>query len=278
MDLFQKADFPENAAYHASGRMSSTRYEVFAQSPLEFFERFLNGGDKGPTDAMRLGSLVHCLALEPHRFGQEYVVWSGQSRATKEGKIEWASVSDGKREPVKQADVDEATEIAACASLHLPQGVSEAAFYARYLGAGCQCKIDRLTIDGELWDLKTCGDLRKWLRDFENGALVFKDAFYRMVVEAATGFLPPPVRYLAVSTSKPYDVAIRTYSPTYYGLACAKIENDLERYLTCIETNTWPGIEGGTIAPVEVEPNLWAMQRRGLATDTLDDMFSDDVE
>ena len=278
MDLFQKADFPENAAYHASGRMSSTKYEVFTQSPLEFFERFLNGGDKGPTDAMRLGSLVHCLALEPHRFGVDYVMWSGQSRATTAGKAEYAAIARDGREPVKELEFDEARLIAKCAAEHLPQGVSEAAFYATFEGIQCQCKIDRLTIDGELWDLKTCGDLRKWLRDFENGALVFKDAFYRMVVEAATGFLPPPVRYLAVSTSKPYDVAIRTYSPTYYGLAEAKIEADLARYRACLESNVWPGIEGGTIAPVEVEPNLWAMQRRGLATETLDGMFSEDVE
>jgi hypothetical protein len=261
MNILTKAQFLPNEDYHASPRMSSTKYETFRNSPLEYRHRFLDGNDPGPTAAMEFGSLCHCLLLEPHTFKSQYVVWTGQSRATKAGKEEWAMVESDSRIPVKEADYDLAREVVDAVRPHLPPvrpNNVETAFYATIEGVDCQCKAD--LVDGNIvWDLKCAGQLGKWLDSFTRyGSHVYKDAWYRMVIEAATGVLPDPVHYVAVSTSKPFDVVVVHYEPHLYGLARTCIERDLRRYKACMESGDWPGMAGGAIAPKAVKLGSWA--------------------
>lgn len=64
--------------YYEIDALSNSSLSVLKKSPQEFYERFVSGNQKGEeTDAMRLGSAVHMLALEPERFDSEYVVLDG---------------------------------------------------------------------------------------------------------------------------------------------------------------------------------------------------------
>lgn len=64
--------------YYEIDALSNSSLSVLKRSPQEFYERFVTGNQKGEeTDAMRLGSAVHMLALEPEKFDSEYVVLDG---------------------------------------------------------------------------------------------------------------------------------------------------------------------------------------------------------
>lgn len=64
--------------YYEIDALSNSSLSVLKRSPQEFYERFVSGKQKGEeTDAMRLGSAVHMLALEPEKFDSEYVVLDG---------------------------------------------------------------------------------------------------------------------------------------------------------------------------------------------------------
>jgi len=271
------ASYLPNEEYHARQTLSSTKLASFLDSPLAYKHRFLDGNGSGPTAAMEFGSLVHCLALEPEQFAREYVVWTGQSRATKAGKEEWALVEADGRHPVKEADYEAAQSIAERIRPNLPEGATEAAYFARLDGVECQCKADRISEAGEVWDIKTKANLRKWIKSMTSGDLLVKDCFYRMVIEASTGILPPPVRYIAVSTAEPHDVAVRYYPEHLYGLVKARLVRDLERFKACMESGEWPGVDV-EIKPIECKLDTWAEQRLeaeslGDANQTLDDIF-----
>ena len=68
--------------YYEIDALSNSSLSVLKRSPQEFHERFVTCKQKGEeTDAMRLGSAVHMLALEPEKFDGEYVVLEGPINA-----------------------------------------------------------------------------------------------------------------------------------------------------------------------------------------------------
>ena len=66
--------------YHSIPALSNSSLSVLKRSPAEFYARFVADPPtmtSEETDAMRLGSAVHMLALEPERFDAEYIVLDG---------------------------------------------------------------------------------------------------------------------------------------------------------------------------------------------------------
>lgn len=64
--------------YHSIDALSNSSLSVLKRSPTEFHARFIAKTlRQEETDAMRLGSAVHMLALEPERFDSEYAIVEG---------------------------------------------------------------------------------------------------------------------------------------------------------------------------------------------------------
>jgi len=263
----------DNAEYHDSRRLSWSKLRVFLKSPMAYHHRFIEGNDQGTTAAMAFGSLVHCLTLESEVFVKDYVVWTGQSRSTKAGKEEWASIERDGRIPVKESDYLVALSVAEAAYPHLPDGETELAFYADLAGVQCQCKVDRMA-DGVLYDLKTCADIDRFKAGMEYGDWLFGDVFYRMVIEAATGTRPPPVRYVGVQTSAPHDVLVLIYPEELFDPARDAILAHLARFDECRKSGVWPGVAGFAKGPQEVRVSGWHLGRIGIDLPSVDDMFS----
>ena len=56
--------------YFSIKAMSNSGLKLFKRSRAEYFLKYVKGEDfDEPSDALRFGSAVHCLALEPHKFG-----------------------------------------------------------------------------------------------------------------------------------------------------------------------------------------------------------------
>jgi hypothetical protein len=247
-----------NEQYHKSHHLSATKLRVFLQSPLAYRHEYIDGHRRPETDAMAFGTLIHAMALEPETVADRFIAWSGQSRATKAGKEEYAEAQTSGKMIVSKADFDEAQTIANICREQLPWGDTERTFRANILGVDCQCRADLYSANGEVWDIKTAARLDKWIADFKRGELLFSDAFYRMVIKAETGVLPPPVRYLGISTTAPYDHVIYHYPEYQTILAMRIVEGHIARFGQCLKTNVWPGL-GGLDNPVqECELEAWA--------------------
>lgn len=88
-------------SYHYDySRISNSMLSVLKTSPQEFDQRFISRTLEAPaaTPAMRIGTLIHCLALEPEHFYDRYTIKpSGMDRRTKEGKEAYSElVASGK--------------------------------------------------------------------------------------------------------------------------------------------------------------------------------------
>lgn len=67
-------DLPADS-YHAIDMASCSRLNVLLRSPEEYYATFIAKTlQRGVTKAMRLGTLLHCAVLEPHRWEREYCV------------------------------------------------------------------------------------------------------------------------------------------------------------------------------------------------------------
>ena len=117
MDSFQ-ADATDKV-YHALSRLdviSSSQIKfLLEKSPKHFEAKYLKGliSDE-TTDAMRFGSLVHCLSLTRSEFPSLYAIAPQCDRRTKAGKAiyqEWLEMK-GDREPVKEESYERADSIA----------------------------------------------------------------------------------------------------------------------------------------------------------------------
>jgi hypothetical protein len=90
----------ESNYHYDYSRISNSMLSVLKTSPQEFDQRFISRTLEapGPTPAMRIGTLIHCLALEPEHFYDRYIIKpSGMDRRTKEGKEAYSDlVASGK--------------------------------------------------------------------------------------------------------------------------------------------------------------------------------------
>jgi hypothetical protein len=92
----------ENTEYHAHPALSASGLRVLKRSPLHYWDRYINPDrvTTEPTEAMQLGTLIHCAVLEPDQFDVRYIaVPEGIDKRTKEGKQVWADLLATGREP-----------------------------------------------------------------------------------------------------------------------------------------------------------------------------------
>ena len=61
-------------AYHAVKALSASGMKALAESPLHYWQRYLNpqAESEEPTLEMKIGSAVHCALLEPDQFDSRY--------------------------------------------------------------------------------------------------------------------------------------------------------------------------------------------------------------
>lgn len=74
--------------------LSYSSISAFAISPRSFIAYKVK--ERKETDAMLLGTVVHCLILEPDTFSKRYVVGPNVNASTLEGKEAWAEFAIGK--------------------------------------------------------------------------------------------------------------------------------------------------------------------------------------
>jgi len=246
-----------------------------------------NRGIIEETDPMRLGTGIHALTLEPAEFERQFVVvpdfhldpenTSGtgknikpsESKATKYVKqkvAEFATANAGKK---FLSGAQYQSALNAIKAIHerphlkamIDRCQKEITLRGEILGLPMKGRVDLLDIQGgEIIDLKTTADCEAYAfgRTFANLNIAFKMAIYRELAQQQYK-RTFQCSIIAQETMGDFD-------NTYYPIPDIALDNALKQvkevihqYQGCLESNVWPGVDGGALMSNLVIPN-WAMR------------------
>lgn len=221
--------------YHSdTSRISATMLKVFSQSPERYYRQFVTKElNVEQTEAMRLGSMLHCYVLEGEQFHQRYAVMPDFSQdarnVTAKGQRSTSKATKFYEESVAAWRAENCDTITITSDeLALADTISKAILShdqagALVLAAGDvetpifwhdvlpkRCRPDKIIRDfGVIVDLKTCEDASP--QGFARAAAKYRydiqAAHYR---EGALHQYGEPFRFifLAVGKHPPHEVAL----------------------------------------------------------------------
>jgi len=235
---------------------TNSKATVLKRSPQEFYERFVTKTwqDK-PSDALLLGSLVHCMAMEPETFSDRFAVIPKADGRTKEGKAIKAAFF----EMYMDKDVELVTDdlfktaqncVAALAShswfgpliANMPaNAIIERPVYWNWLGVDCAGTPDMLLLDSELIiDIKTTKDARPGMftRSIGDFGYARQAAFYRLGVREAFG-IDCRFIFATVKSAPPFEVACYEIGDRSIETAIDEMEALCREYKDRMERGVW---------------------------------------
>lgn len=230
------------------------------KSMLSF--RNYRGNDK-PDRGMRVGSLTHCLTLEPDRFAERYAVFEGAFRENTKAYQTWEWKNPGK-EPVKPLEYEQAARVADAvrsnghAKSLLDAIQPEVSLFCEDHGVQCKGRVDGLEA-GLLIDLKTTTnvEMNAFGRVFGTLHYAAKMACYKRWAEKLMGSSIDDIFVISVETKGDYDVAVVPIPAVILENAWPRVARILQRIPECIERDEWPGVAEGGLYELHV-PN-WSM-------------------
>lgn len=237
-------------------------------SPLAYRvakEREAAGVDED-RDCLRLGRAIHTACLEPSRFPQQYVCWSGGRRAGKAWDEYEAAAKAAGSTILKEDQIDQAVAMSKAVRSHAvagplvsSNGVSELTIVWTHPRTDMciKCRLDRLADDGFLIDLKSTRDPRpaRFCTQAAGMGYHIQMALYADAV-AAAGLGAVAVKIVAVQSSPPHDVVVYSLDENVLATGRLEYERALDLIVACRSAGKWPGQ-----APTEEVPlnlPMWA--------------------
>lgn len=212
-----------NKEYHASPAVSNSKLSRFLESP-----RLMNTPRKS-TPALRWGSLVHTIILEPQLVGSEWAVMPeglDKGKGAKAREEEFAAASVG-LEVVTHTEYQQLTAIAAAvqedaeaASLLAGAGVNESSYFWTdpITGIEMRCRPDRYREDGLIVDVKTTRDDGVELYSFKRSVVKYgydrQSAIYTDGIEAVTSRKPIGFAFIAIEGKEAPEIFVQVFVMT----------------------------------------------------------------
>lgn len=255
-----------NADYHAIDALSASGTKRIMQSPLHY--RYDREHSTEPTDAMLMGTALHCAVLEPDRFEDEVIAVpddaprrpAARSANAKKPSLETLDALDFWRDfdrraagkTVLKAEAFEKVRHMAASVQRLPavqtylcDGEAEYSMLwndAR-LGIPCKCRFDYLRPDGIALDLKSCQDASP--EGFARAVAQFKyhwqAAFYNNGHEHVRDASLRVFLFIAVESVAPYCAASYVLEPNAIAFGANRVEEAMLLYRQATETGYWRG-------------------------------------
>lgn len=250
--------------YRSHPAMSHSLLREFSKSPAHF--RYAADNPTEETEAMLLGTLIHCMALEPAETDSRFVQAVDCDRRTKAGKEAWAELqkkAEGKRlippgvwRLAERAVLSLEQDVETAMWLHeARQGQIEKPLFWQRQSIGCKGKPDSVLADGTVVDVKTTS---KPLIPHLFVSEIFRRYYHTQAAYYRSGVIANGIRWrshvlVCVETLPPYAVGVFRIGSEIAGeLADAKISEWINTYRRCLERNEWPGY-----GLTEVEPPRW---------------------
>jgi len=203
--------------YHATRAVGSTHLRTFMRSRAAFAHMWTHPFDK-KTEAMTVGSALHCMVLEPHKFKDDFVVAPEINRRTKAGKEEWEqfqAINAGK-EVLKPEHMEQVRKMSDNIMRHniaeellKDAEVEKSARVSLSNGLITQCRPDAIN-NGKIIDVKTCQDVSKFHWDARSHKYNVQAAFYYFILSSLypDRFEEADFYFIAVDKSEVCDVRV----------------------------------------------------------------------
>lgn len=253
-------DLPDDA-YHSRPELSSTGARSllpeFKGSPAKFI---WDKAHPRTTKAYDVGHAVHAKVLGTGLQAVAYpedLLASNGAASTKAAKG-WAQEQrDNGFVPMKSVEVNVINKITEAvladtdARKVLEQPHRETSIFSTSPeGVPVRARFD-IYGNTDAADLKTTTDASA--RGFNKHVLEYgyfvQEAWYRDVHLFETGEELDTFKFLAVETSGPYQVAVHELDDSYRDIGRKLAREARDVYQRCIDTGTWPGIDGDTLSP-----------------------------
>ena len=234
----------------ASEYLTSHALADFRRSPLLFRKKEMGIVKDEERPAYLVGRAAHVLILEGSgAFEEQYVVGGPVNPTTGEvygtrtkAYKEWA---DSQGRPVL-SDEQFALIDALRQSVHahkaatelLSSGVAEGVVRAQYARVDCQARLDWFNPERGIVDLKTCDNIDWFQLDSRSYGYAHQVAFYRALVNAATGKVVP-VWLIAVEKREPFRCGVWRMGEDVLGIVQKENEAAIERLKRCREAGIW---------------------------------------
>ena len=245
----------DESLYHSRSRsgdmMSSHRLIKFRECPYRYFIETISPKENEWNDSLRFGSAFHARFLEGEEayrsrypiveppinpktgkpFGKGTNAYNGHYAMYGDGFVtpdEDRMIVDMKESFLRHQESDGI----------LNYGDTELVCRRRICGVDCQIRIDLLT-EFAIYDVKTCADIMRFERDAFAYEYPAQLAFYRDVLEEATG-VRLPVYILAFEKSESPIFGIWRVDEELLDEETVQNRNALEEYRKCRETGVYP--------------------------------------
>ena len=209
-----------------------------------------------PTDALRLGTLVHCLALTPRQFEREFRIIR-EDRRSRTGRAEWDWTQAQGWTPIRPAELDRARAIVAAlqaspeARKLLRHGKKERTIIQpRQPGLlPLKARIDvHHEAKRQIIELKTTWNLDAIETAMTRYRYPLSAAFYRDLVRGQS------VIFVFVQTREPLEVLVMPMETWQLREGEMQWRTALEMFDTCWKLGQWPELE--PTAPAEDDDPL----------------------
>ena len=240
-----------NNEYHSSAGISRSMLMDFKRSPYHYWYKHLSGHyeREDATPAMNLGSAVHTLVLEEHKFDSEFFVIKTDTKPRKdskayqmllteaEGKIILSRdeyIHAGKMALSVKNDVDARTLLNSCKI--------EQSIYFTHKVTGMQCKVrPDAWCKGLVMDLKTSGDAS--YKAFQSSAMNYGYFIQAGMMQEALQSVGESLECftdLVVEKHAPFPLAIYMMTEDALDYGIKQFDNLITGLAKCLEKDKWP--------------------------------------
>lgn len=249
----------DNNNYQDLPGISSHWLKAMLDSPADCWRKYLDPQrpQQPPTDSLRLGTLVHCLALTPKQLEREFLV-TDYERRSRAGKVCYAALAATGLTVIKPAELEHARALVAALKAHpsarkLLYGGKKERTIIQPRPRGLLPLKARLDIHHEtrrgVVELKTTFDMKHFAARIERYRYPLSAAYYRDISRSTT------VEFVVVQTREPYAVETFAMSREQLQQGREQWQTALERFDACWLKNHWPEAEK-LPAPVEDDDPL----------------------
>lgn len=236
-----------NRDYQNLQGISSHWLIAMLDSPAACWRKYLDPQRpaEDQTAALRLGTLIHCLALTPRQFEREFWVADYERRSVA-GKARYAALQQSGLTVVKPAELDQARALVAALQADaearkLLRGGKKERTIIQPRARGLLPLKARLDIHHEanrqVVELKTTWNLAAAQATMERYRYPLSAAFYRNLVRGQSAV------FVFVQTREPFEVAVIPMERQQLQAGQAQWQTALARFDDCWRRNEWPEAE-----------------------------------
>jgi exodeoxyribonuclease VIII len=199
---------------------------------------------KEESQAMKIGSAIHCAVLEPDFFEEKHVILpDGVDGRTKEGKSIIYEAKQSGKVILSKSEADLCNQVATAVSSNkgignaLKIGDSELSVFTN----DRKCRLDHYN-SGNIFDLKTCNDASPngFARQIYNFGYHIQAAWYldtcKMAGLEADGFI-----FIAVEKEPPYAIGLYELGADSMEVGRSAYQSALDKLERAKSTGDWPG-------------------------------------